>query len=64
MTQGFGDYFGTYTGKYTNIKTKVNFTDGNSSASKKSVRSPKKQSKLLLSRVHFKAVKLPKQMFF
>ena len=39
MTQDFWGAFATYMGKYERNKTKVNFSDGNSSASKKIVKS-------------------------
>ena len=39
MTQYFWVSFATYMGKYSSNKTKVKFSDGNSSASKKSAKS-------------------------
>ena len=64
MTQYFWGLFETYMGKYARNKTKVKFSDGNSSASKKIAKIRKKQRQLLFSRIHPKVVQVQKQTFF
>ena len=62
--QAFWGPFATYIGKYARNKSEVKFSDGNSSALKKSAKSRKKQIQLLFSRIHRKAVQFQKQIFF
>ena len=50
-------------GEYARNKTKVKFTDGNSSALKKSAKIRKKLIQLIFSRIHTKAVQVQKQIF-
>ena len=47
-TKYFWGHFATYMGKFERNKTMVNFADGNSSASNKSVRSRKGNKDILL----------------
>ena len=63
MNQYFWGSFATYMVKYASNKTKVKFSDGNSSSSKKSAKSRKKQRQLLFSRIHSKCVQVQKQIF-
>ena len=65
MTQYFWGSFATYMDKYTGNKTKVEFYDGNSSASKKSAETRKeKKRQLLFSRIHPESVQVQTQIFF
>ena len=63
INQDFMGFFATYMGKFARNKTKVKFSDVNSSALKKSVKGHKKQRHLLMSSFHPKAVQVQKHIF-